>query len=85
MMEKKDPDSDSTISRSDRAQNDSPQCPEASIRNINYFLPAHDHRKIKMHAVERGITLQAIMAEALQLYFDKHGLGRVGRVKTYRK
>lgn len=73
------------IPRSSSDPADMTQCLETSIRNINYFLSVDDHRKIKIHAVERGITLQSIMAEALQLYFERHGLGQVGRVKTYRK
>lgn len=55
------------------------------VRNINYFLPADDHRKLKIHAVQREMTLQSIMSEALQLYYDKYNLGEVGRAKTYRR
>lgn len=86
IMESKKSDPDSGISKNDDEEFfDAPRSTNIAVKNINYFLPADDHRKIKLHAVEKQTTLQAIMAEAMQMYFDRHGLGQMRRAKSYRK
>jgi hypothetical protein len=43
-----------------------------------------DHRMLRMHSIEKDKSLQSIMAEALNLYLEQHGLGPIRLVKAYR-
>lgn len=54
------------------------------IRNLNFFMDSADHRMLRMHAIEKDKSLQSIMAEALNLYLEQHGLGPIRLVKAYR-
>lgn len=55
------------------------------IRNINFFLTAEDHRRIKAHAVAVDKSLQQIMATAINLYLSEKGMPPITLVKAYRK
>ncbi len=55
--------------------------------NITYYLSPATHRRLKRFGLDNDMTLQAIIDEALDEYFEGRGLPRLERIvgRKYRK
>jgi hypothetical protein len=55
--------------------------------NITYYLSTATHRRLKRFGLDNDMTLQAIIDEALDEYFEGRGLPRLERIvgRKYRK
>ncbi len=53
---------------------DNPPLQNSSTKSLNTRLPAHLHKRIRLNALERGLTVQALSVEVWQEYFWRRAM-----------
>jgi hypothetical protein len=57
---------------------------ERAAATTLYLMPA-DHRRLRVMAIERGVSMQTLILDALDLLMAREGQGPVERWETRRK